>query len=258
MGASALPGSTGHLRRCPAYRRTQRDEAHLSMCCTHAPMLGVEQGFGSSGWRRRAWWWRPLWLRRRGPRVLGRLVEVCGVPWTGSEEEGWLGRLEFERGSEAAMAAEEEGEGTGGGVGWSRGAREGEREVGDERRLGGGLIRARPGGAVGGAHGHGPWRCQRPRGRSGACLGCSWSWSRPRGEERGSRASSRRSRTSVATGGRERRSGTHVRGRRREKEEGADRLACPGRRGGLMEHKGEGPRWSEASGRTRLHCPGAL
>ena len=59
---------------------------------------------------------------------MGRLVEVCGVPWTGSEEEGWLGRLEFERGSEAAMAAEEEGEGTGGGVGWSRGAREGERE----------------------------------------------------------------------------------------------------------------------------------
>lgn len=29
------------------------------------------------------------------------------------------GRLEFERGSEAAMAAEEEEEGTGGGVGWS-------------------------------------------------------------------------------------------------------------------------------------------
>ena len=161
------------------------------------------------------------------------------MPRTGSEEEGRPGRLEFERGSEAAMAAEEEGEGMGGGVGWSGGAREGEREVGDERRLGGGLIRARPGGAVGGAHGHGPWRCQRPKGRSGACLGCSWSWSRPRGEERGSRASSRRSRTSAATGGRERRSGTHVRGRRREKEEGADRLACPGRRGGLGGHKGK-------------------
>ena len=137
------------------------------------------------------------------------------------------------------MAAEEEGEGTGGVVGWSGGAREGEREVGDERRLGGGLIRAQPRGAVGGAHGHGPWRCQRPKGRSGAFLGCSCSWSRPRGEERGSRVSSRRSRTSAATGGRERCSGTRVRGRRREKEEGADRRACPGHRGGLGDTRGD-------------------
>ena len=43
----------------------------------------------------------------------------------------------------------------------------------------------------------------------------------------------------MPTGGRERRSSTHVRGRRREKEEGADRLACPGRRGGLGGHKGK-------------------
>ena len=120
------------------------------------------------------------------------------------------------------------------------GRRTGGRESSGRReKARGGLIRARPGGAVGGAHGHGPWRCQRPKGRSGACLGCSWSWSRPRGEERGSRASSRRSRTSAATGGRERRSGTLVRGRRREKEEGANRLACPGRRGGLGGHKGK-------------------
>ena len=63
---------------------------------------------------------------------MGRLVEDWGVPRTGSEEEGRSGRLEFERGSEAAMAAEEEGEGMGG-VGWSGGAREGEREKLDTR-----------------------------------------------------------------------------------------------------------------------------
>ena len=106
--------------------------------------------------------------------MLWRFLEAGGVPQTGSEEEGRPGRLKFERGFEAAMAEEEEGDVTGGGVGWFGGAWEGEIAVGDKRRLEGGLIRARSGGAVGGAHGHGPWRCQRPKGRSGACLGCSW------------------------------------------------------------------------------------
>ena len=180
------------------------------------------------------------------------------MPRTGSEEEGRPGRLEFERGSEAAMAAEEEGEGTGGGVGWSGGAREGEREVGDERRLGGGLIRARPGGAVGGAHGHGPWRCQRPKGRSGACLGCSWSWSRPRGEERGSRASSRRAPSSCAHWPSWAASGELSRVRRREGKEGGDSVPCTGRRGDLGGHEGEalgGPVARAESGYSaRAHC----
>ena len=56
----------------------------------------------------------------------GRIVEACWVPQTSLEEEGRPRWLEFEWGSEAAMAVEEEGEGTGGGVGWSGGAGEGE------------------------------------------------------------------------------------------------------------------------------------
>ena len=90
--------------------------------------------------------------------------------------------------------------------------------------------------AFGNTTSRGPGHRQKPNGRSGACLGCSWAWSMALLGERKSRASSRRSRTSAPTGGRGRRSGTRVRGRRREKEEGADHLVCPGRRGGLGGH----------------------
>ena len=71
---------------------------------------------------------------------MGRSVEAWAVPRTGSEEEGRPGRLEFERGFEAEMAAEEEEEGTRGGVGWSGGAREGERAKEIHRGAWGGFI----------------------------------------------------------------------------------------------------------------------
>ena len=53
---SLAPGGTGHLRRCPAHRRTQRAAAHPSRCFTPAGEPGKRRSFGCGGpGRRRGW-----------------------------------------------------------------------------------------------------------------------------------------------------------------------------------------------------------
>ena len=79
---------------------------------------------------------------------MGGSVEAWGVPRTGLEEEGRPGRLEFERGSEAAMAAEVEEEGTGGGVGMGETESKGRPKRGSTR-----LYMAKPWCTVGRARG---------------------------------------------------------------------------------------------------------
>ena len=47
-GTGALPGGTGHLRRRPAHRRTQRAVAHPSMCCTPTGEPGKRRASGAA------------------------------------------------------------------------------------------------------------------------------------------------------------------------------------------------------------------
>ena len=47
-GAGTLPGGTGHLRRRPAHRRTQRTAAYPSMCCTPTGEPGKRRDSGAA------------------------------------------------------------------------------------------------------------------------------------------------------------------------------------------------------------------
>ena len=173
---------------------------------------------GEEGTRRRGWSTGELAVVMRG----------CGC--VHGDERG-VEAHEFKRRPAALLRPWRCKESTGRAVGQSEDAREGERAVGDKRRLGGGPIWARPGGAVGGAHGHGSGRCQGPNGCFGACLRCSWAWSRSRERKEGA-GTGQRHRACEAAHWSPRAAGARARGgSRRKREEGASTVACCGRRG---------------------------
>ena len=84
---------------------------------------------------------------------------------------------------------------------------------------------------MGGAHDHGPGHRQGPNERFGACLRCSWAWSRSRERKEGA-GTSQRHRACEAAHWSPRAAGARARGgSRRKREEGASTVACCGRRG---------------------------